>query len=321
MYINFSTVRTTLHRFVYICTMEQREKQIFRVTLTGFFANLLLTVGKVVAGIFGRSAAMVADGLHSASDVFTDLVVLVFVKISAKPRDKCHDYGHGKYETLATVIIGLALLGVGGTVVWKSAGAIYRFFSSGVEVAQPGMVALWAAVVSIVVKEWLFRYTMHTGKQINSPATVANAWHHRSDAFSSIGTLLGIGGARFLGSTWRVLDPIAALIVGFVIIFVSYKLIINGLNELLERSLSDEEEQEIITVIKENPIICDPHHLKTRRIGANIAIEFHIRVDGAMTVSGAHDVCEDVERHLKEKYGAKTQVIVHVEPQVQESMI
>ena len=294
--------------------MEQREKEIYKVTWVGFFANLILTVGKVISGVLGRSAAMVADGLHSATDIFTDLVVLVFVKMSAKPRDKCHDYGHGKYETLATVIIGLALLGVGFTVVWKSGNAIYRFFASGEVIAQPGMIALWAAVVSIAVKEWLYRYTAHVGKRINSPATVANAWHHRSDAFSSIGTLIGVGGARFLGAKWRVLDPIAALIVGVVIIVVSCKLVKNGLNELLEKSLSDEEEREILQVIKENTTITDPHHLKTRRIGANIAIEFHIRLAPSTTVLGAHDVCEDVERRLKEKYGPKTQVIVHVEP-------
>ena len=293
--------------------MEQREREVFKVTITGFVINLLLTVGKVIAGVFGRSAAMVADGLHSATDLFTDMIVLFFVKISVKPKDKSHDYGHGKFETLATVIIGLALFGVGIGVIYKSIWAIYASFS-GTIIQQPGLIALWAAVVSIVIKEWLYMFSVRKGKQLNSPATIANAWHHRSDAFSSIGTLLGVGGARFLGSKWRVLDPIAAFIVGIVIIFVSYKLIINGLNELLEKSLSEEEEQEIVSTITKNPIIVDPHNLKTRRIGANIAIEFHIRLEHSMTVLSAHDVCEDVERCLKEKYGPKTQVIVHVEP-------
>ncbi|MDR2585449.1 MAG: cation diffusion facilitator family transporter [Prevotellaceae bacterium] len=294
--------------------MEQREKEIFRVTFTGFFVNLVLTTGKIVAGILGQSSAMVADGLHSASDFLTDIVVLFFVKVSAKPHDKCHDYGHGKYETLATVIIGLVLFVVGVGVIWNGVEAIYWFAQGGETITQPGMIALWAAVVSIVVKEWLYQYTSRVGKRIKSPVTIANAWHHRSDSFSSIGTLVGIGGARFLGPNWRVLDPLAAVIVGVFILRISYKLTISGLNELLERSLSDKEEGEILTVIKENPVISDPHHLKTRRIGANIAVEFHIRLDEKMSVKLAHDVCEDVENRLKEKYGKATQVIVHVEP-------
>ena len=293
--------------------MEHREKEIYKVTWTGFFVNLILTVGKVVVGLLGRSGAMVADGLHSASDFFTDIVVLLFVRMSAKPQDKCHDYGHGKYETLATVMVGLALFVIGAGVVWKGAMDIYRFVQ-GAELPQPEMVTLWAAIISIAVKEWLYRYTARVGKQINSPVTIANAWHHRSDAFSSIGVFLGILGARFLGPQWRVLDPIAALIVGLVIVKVSYKLMITGINELLEKSLSDEEEEEIVGIIKENPSIYDPHHLKTRQIGAHIAIEFHIRLDGATSVSAAHEVCEDVEHRLKEKYGKATQVIVHVEP-------
>jgi len=301
------------HFFLTFATMEPREKEIYKVTWIGFFTNLILTVGKVIAGIVGQSGAMVADGLHSASDFFTDIVVLLFVRMSAKPRDKCHDYGHGKYETLATVMVGLALFGIGAGVVYKGAVEVYRF-ASGEEIAIPAMIAFWAAAVSIVVKEWLFRYTARVGKQINSPVTIANAWHHRSDAFSSIGVLIGIGGARFLGSGWRVLDPIAAVIVGIVIIKVSYRLWVSGLNELLEKSLSDEEEDEILRVVGVNPLISDPHNLKTRRIGANIAVEFHIRLEGSMSVLAAHEVCEDVERRLKEKYGAKTQVIVHVEP-------
>ncbi|MCL1973760.1 MAG: cation diffusion facilitator family transporter [Bacteroidetes bacterium] len=294
--------------------MDQREKEIFRVTWTGFFTNLMLSAGKIMAGIWGQSGAMVADGIHSASDLITDVVVLVFVKLSGKPQDKCHDYGHGKYETLAAVIIGLALLGVGITVVWKGVFTIYASLSGKI-ITRPGMIALWAAVVSIVAKEGLYRYTVRAGKTWNSSVTIANAWHHRSDSFSSIGTLIGIGGAHFLGPPWRFLDPLAAVVVGVLIVRIAYKLMVNGVSELMEKSLSDEEEEEILFIILQDPAISDPHHLKTRRIGAQIAIEIHIRLDGSLPLSTAHEISTGVEYRLRERYGKATQVIVHIEPQ------
>ena len=169
-----------------------REQAIYRVTWIGFAVNLVLSAGKLAAGIWGHSAAMVADAIHSVSDFATDLVVLLFVRVSAKPRDDDHDYGHGKYETLATLIIGAALAGVGIKLLW-SGGTAIRDFTRGLLPTQPGVVALWAAVVSIVAKEALYRYTARVGRRVNSPSVVANAWHHRSDALSSVGTLVGIG--------------------------------------------------------------------------------------------------------------------------------
>ncbi|HRU72578.1 MAG TPA: cation diffusion facilitator family transporter, partial [Paludibacteraceae bacterium] len=186
-----------------------REKTIYKVTWVGFFANLVLSIAKLLAGIFGRSGAMIADAVHSISDFATDVVVLAFVKVSAKPKDEGHDYGHGKYETLATVIIGLALFAVGVGILINSIELI-RQVVDGVVIERPGLIALVAAAVSIVVKEALYWYTILAARRVNSPAMEANAWHHRSDAFSSIGTLIGIGGAYFLGEQWRVLDPIAA---------------------------------------------------------------------------------------------------------------
>ena len=290
-----------------------REKTIYKVTWVGFFASLVLSIAKLLAGIFGRSGAMIADAVHSISDFATDVVVLAFVKVSAKPKDEGHDYGHGKYETLATVIIGLALFAVGVGILINSIELI-RQVVDGVVIERPGLIALVAAAVSIVVKEALYWYTILTTRCVNSSAMEANAWHHRSDAFSSIGTLIGIGGAYFLGEQWRVLDPIAAVIVSLFIGKVAYNLVKNGLNELLERSLPKELEDEIIGIIMSDSRLSDLHNLKTRRLGAHFAIELHVRVDGAMSVNDSHKLTQSIEKRLKEKYGDGTQVIIHIEP-------
>jgi len=274
---------------------------------------LVLSIAKLLAGIFGRSGAMIADAVHSISDFATDVVVLAFVKVSAKPKDEGHDYGHGKYETLATVIIGLALFAVGVGILINSIELI-RQVVDGVVIERPGLIALVAAAVSIVVKEALYWYTILAARRVNSPAMEANAWHHRSDAFSSIGTLIGIGGAYFLGEQWRVLDPIAAVIVSLFIGKVAYNLVKNGLEELLERSLPKELEDEIIGIIMSDSRLSDLHNLKTRRLGANFAIELHVRVDGAMSVNDSHELTQSIEKRLKEKYGDGTQVIIHIEP-------
>ncbi len=290
-----------------------REKTIYKVTWVGFFANLVLSIAKLLAGIFGRSGAMIADAVHSISDFATDVVVFAFVKVSAKPKDEGHDYGHGKYETLATVIIGLALFAVGVGILINSIELI-RQVVDGVVIERPGLIALVAAAVSIVVKEALYWYTILAARRVNSPAMEANAWHHRSDAFSSIGTLIGIGGAYFLGEQWRVLDPIAAVIVSLFIGKVAYNLVKNGLEELLERSLPKELEDEIIGIIMSDSRLSDLHNLKTRRLGAHFAIELHVRVDGAMSVNDSHKLTQSIEKRLKEKYGDGTQVIIHIEP-------
>ena len=291
---------------------ESREKQIYRVTIVGSIANFFLLVFKFVAGILGQSSAMIADAVHSLSDFVTDIIVLVFVKVSAKPKDAGHDYGHGKYETLATAIIGIVLLMVGTGIFWNGLNQILAFYR-GEKLGSPDLIALIAALASIVVKEILYRYSVIVGHKVQSQAVVANAWHHRSDAFSSIGTALGIAGAIFLGKDWRVLDPIAA-----VIVKVSIQLLIPCLNDLLERSLPEETEKEIITIINEDPQIKDPHNLRTRRIGNDFAIEVHIRLRPDMTVQEAHVVATGIENRLRAKYGLRTHVAVHVEPEKNE---
>ncbi len=292
---------------------KNREKQIYRVTIVGSIANFGLLVFKFVAGILGKSSAMIADAVHSLSDFITDIIVLVFVKVSAKPKDTGHDYGHGKYETLATAIIGLVLLMVGTGIFWSGLSKIIAV-SKGEEIGSPDMIALIAAIVSIVVKEVLYRYTAIAGRRVQSQAVVVNAWHHRSDAFSSIGTALGIAGAIFLGKDWHILDPIAAVIVSVFIVKVSIQLLIPCMNDLLERSLPEEVEKEIITIINKDPQVKDPHNLRTRRIGNDFAIEVHIRVQPDMTVREAHVVATGIENRLRARYGKRTHVAVHVEP-------
>ena len=292
---------------------EIRKRRIYRVTIVGFAVNLVLSLAKLAAGVFGRSGAMVADAVHSFSDLATDVVVIVFARISAKPRDDGHDYGHGKYETLATILISMALGVVGVGILVNSIGAVRSVLDGGV-LPRPGLVALVAAVLSIAAKEILYRYTVREGRAIDSPSVVANAWHHRSDALSSLGTLVGIGCAYFLGDKWRIADPIAALIVAVFIFKVAFDLIRTGVGELLEKSLPEETEREILRIVTLDPAVREPHNLRTRRIGAAIAIEIHIRVDGAMTVARSHALTVGIERRLRERFGEGTMIAVHVEP-------
>lgn len=292
---------------------SSREKGIYKVTIVRSIVNFLLLVFKFFAGIAGHSAAMLADAVHSLSDFITDIVVIVFVRIAGKPEDKGHDYGHGKYETLATAIIGLLLLCVGFGIFWNGASSIYTFLRGG-QLESPGVVALVAALVSIVSKEILYQYTVIQGKKLNSQAVIANAWHHRSDALSSIGTAIGIGGAILLGDHWRVLDPVAAVVVSFFIMKVSVRLLIPCVDELLEKSLPEDVEKEIEQTVLSFPGVSQPHHLRTRRIGNYYAIELHVRMDGKITLEEAHSTATAIENKLKEMFGKGTHVGIHVEP-------
>ena len=295
-------------------TPDVRKKRIMRVTLWGSFANFALLVFKLIAGIVGQSSAMIADAIHSLSDFMTDIVVLLFVNISSKPKDDSHEYGHGKYETLATSLIGLVLVGVGFVLFWEGANKIYGFFFLSIPLDSPKTIALIAALLSIVVKEVLYQVTVWVGRKENSAVVVANAWHHRSDVLSSIGTAIGIGGAILLGENWRVLDPLAAVIVSLFIVKVALRLVVPAVNELLEKSLPKEMEKEILDIISESPEVRNPHNLRTRRIGNNIAIEAHIRVDGQISVTQAHNITREIERKLRDKFGEATHIALHVEP-------
>ena len=290
-----------------------REKEIYKVTLWGSVVNVVLMVFKFVAGVWGHSAAMMADAVHSVSDFATDMVVLAFVHISHKPKDKSHDYGHGKYETLATTLIGVALAAVAVGIFIEGAKKI-AFWAQGGTLTLPGRLALWAALVSILLKELIFQYTNRKAKQLDSQAMKANAWHHRSDALSSVGTAIGIGCALIGGERWAVLDPVASIAVGALIAKVAIDLLKNGVGELMEQSLPEEVEDEIMDIVKSVPDVVEPHELCTRRIGNHYAIEMHILMDGDLPLKEAHDKASVIERLLKERYGEETHVSIHVEP-------
>ena len=292
---------------------NSRERTIYKVTLLGSFVNMLLVVIKFIFGILGCSAAMIADAVHSMSDLITDVIVVIFVKLSNKPQDEDHDYGHGKYETLATSLVGMALLFVGVMILYSGAENIYRAISGEV-LRQPGLVALFAAIISVVLKEWAYRFTIRTGQKVNSQAVIANAWHHRSDAFSSIGTSLGIGGAIFLGDKWVVLDPIAAVIVSLFIIKTACVLIKRAFDELLEKSLPAEIEAQIMTLAEQEAGVSEIHNLRTRRIGNHIAMEMHLRMSGDTSLYIAHQRTCEIEKRLREHFGADTLINIHVEP-------
>ena len=294
-------------------TDKQREHGIYKVTVVGGVVNIILVIFKFIAGIAGNSAAMIADAAHSLSDFITDVIVIVFVRISNKPRDKNHDYGHGKFETFATLLIGVILLTVGLGIAWNGVSAIISVIN-GATLPSPGLLALVAAIVSIVSKEILYRYTIIQARKLNSDALTANAWHHRSDGLTSIGTTIGIGGAIFLGAKWTILDPLAAMFVSIFIIVMAFKLMKPCVDELMEKSLSDEIENEIATIVASFEGVSDLHNLRTRKIGNGCAIEFHIRMDGETSLGKTHETVTDIENRLKEHYGRGTHVIIHMEP-------
>lgn len=291
-----------------------RSQEAKKVTWVGFVINAVLTTFKILAGIQANSAAMVADGVHSLSDFFTDIVVLVGFRYTEKPADDQHNYGHGKYETLATVVISLALLIVGFNIFTSGASNIYQVLFQGKILGKPGTIAFIAAIVSIVVKEWLYRFTLVVGVKINSSAVVANGWHHRSDAFSSIGTAIGIGFAILLGDNWTILDPIASVIVSVFIFKVAIAIFTPAMSELLESALAEEELIYIRDTITACPDVRSHHHLRTRRVGSRVAVEVHVRFDENLTVRTAHDLVSSIERQLRDHFGDASIITTHVEP-------
>lgn len=291
----------------------EREKEIFRVTIWGGIINVVLLVVKFAAGIFGHSAAMIADAVHSLTDFATDVVVLIFVHLGNKPADRDHDYGHGKYETLATAIIGTSLLAVGVLIFCSGMDKTWRVIQGEV-LPSPGKVALVAAVASIVLKEWAYRFTVKVGKRCRSEAVVANAWHHRSDALSSVGTMIGVGGAILLGNRWTVLDPLASIVVSVFIVRAAWQLMMESMKELTEASLSDEDEAVITHIAASEPGVSEVHNLRTRRVGNRIAIEMHARMLGSTPLVEAHLHATAIEHRLKEHFGPDTLVSIHLEP-------
>lgn len=290
-----------------------RQKETYRVTIAGSIINILLLAFKFAAGILGHSAAMIADAIHSLTDFVTDAIVLVFVRLGSKPTDRDHDYGHGKYETLASAIIGVSLLVVGMMICYSGVTKTYHAMC-GEPLQQPGFIALAAAVASVVLKEWAYRFTVRVGRRCHSEAVVANAWHHRSDALSSVGTTVGIGGAIILGEKWAVLDPLTAIVVSFFIMKAAWSVLSKAVDELTDGSLPKETEDEIEKIVSEDKDISVVHNLCTRRIGNRIAIEMHVRMPGETSLYVAHRHATEIEQRLKQRFGADTHISIHLEP-------
>lgn len=290
-----------------------RQKETYRVTIAGSIINILLLAFKFAAGILGHSAAMIADAIHSLTDFVTDAIVLVFVRLGSKPTDHDHDYGHGKYETLASAIIGVSLLVVGMMICYSGVTKTYHAMC-GEPLQQPGFIALAAAVASVVLKEWAYRFTVRVGRRCHSEAVVANAWHHRSDALSSVGTTVGIGGAIILGEKWAVLDPLTAIVVSFFIMKAAWSVLSKAVDELTDGSLPKETEDEIESIVNEDKDVSVVHNLCTRRIGNRVAIEMHVRMPGETSLYVAHHHATEIEQRLKQRFGADTHISIHLEP-------
>lgn len=290
-----------------------REQTISAVTIWGAVGNLVLAGFKLLAGILGKSSAMMADAIHSISDLISDVVVLVMVRISSKGVDDDHNYGHGKYETLATVIVAVMLLIVGGELMIGGIDKV-RTVMDGGDLEVPGSIALWASLVSIAVKEFLYQWTARVGKRVNSPAMITNAWHHRTDALSSIGSAIGIGGAMLLGGKWVVLDPIVGCVISIFIIIIAIKMMMPALHELTEGSLPEDVENEIVAIIESTNGVENVHALRTRQNGPVIILSAHIVVDPNITVSEAHKITVEAENAVREKFGKETLISIHIEP-------
>ncbi len=284
-----------------------------RATWVGFAINALLSIAKILAGIFGRSAAMIADGVHSLSDFVTDIIVVVFMSVSRRKANADYQYGHGKFETLATMLIAV-ILGIVGVLFFLDGAEKVMLVADGGSLDAPTWPALVMAILSIAVKEWLYRYTRRVGERIRSAVVIANAWHHRSDAFSSLATLAGVAGAMTFGSAWRILDPLAAMVVSIFIFAVAIKIGKPAVMELLEVSLPTEVVEGMFRVIGATQGVKAFHHFASRRNGNMMIIDFHIKVDPDVTVEHAHAIASDVENRLKQAYGRDMLITIHIEP-------
>jgi len=276
-----------------------------RIILIGALANLLLAVLKIAGGIIGRSTAMVADGIHSLSDLLTDGVVLFTHKIGQLPADENHPYGHGRAETIGATLVGAVIIVAGIGLAYQA----WAIISTG-EFRKPTWPAALAAVVSIAVNEILFRYTRSAGEKTKSPSLVANAWHHRSDAISSTAALIGIGGAM---AGYAIMDPLAAIIVSVMIAKVGYDIAFSGLSDLMDTALSEEETRRIEALINAMSGVVQTHNLRTRRIGGEVLMDVHILVDPEASVTEGHQIAESVRRELIRTMDNVQDILVHVD--------
>lgn len=289
-----------------------KNRQEKRCTLTGLACDITLSAMKIAAGFFGRSSAILADGIHSISDTVTDALVYAMVKLSGKGTDERYRYGRGKYETLAAFLISIILVVVAIGLMMDGVKDVWAALN-GATLERPHNIALVVAIIAIAVKEGLYHYTRHVGKRTGSTALKAYAWHHRADALSTVATLLGVAGAMFLGERWRVLDPLAAIAVSVLILVMAYRLGKPAVEELLEVSLPNEEENKITDIVTHTDGVKAFHNLRTRRNGNLRVVDMHIKVEGDMSVSRSHDITREIERKLSEALG-EVMTNIHVEP-------
>ena len=276
-----------------------------KATLVGAFANLLLSVAKFIGGVMGNSTALVADAVHSLSDLLTDAIVLATHKIGQIPADSNHPYGHGRAETIGATIVGGVIILAGLWIAYD----VSHVIASG-HVLVPTWLAAGAAVFSILVNEGIFHYTRSVGEKIDSPAIIANAWHHRSDAISSVAVLIGITGAHF---GYPIMDPLAGGVVALMIFKVGYDILADGLRDLMDTGLSENQTQEIQKIIDDIPEVIKFHDLRTRTLGGEIFMDVHILVDTDLTVTEGHATAERVRRSLIKAFDKVQDVMVHVD--------
>jgi len=279
-----------------------------RVTRVGLVANLLLAAGKFLAGWFAGSRSLMADGVHSLSDMVTDVVVLVGAGMWTVPADARHPHGHGRIETLVSLIIGVALAGAGIGLGWSALLAIHRG-----EGSSPTWLAFVIACISVAVKEWLFRWTFRVGKEYRSSALLANAWHHRSDALSSLPVAVAVAGTR-LYPQWQYLDHIAAILVAALIIHVAWTIIVPAVAQLTDAGLSEEEVERIVRLVLETEGVRATHEIRSRYVGAKLQVDLHILVDPHLSVREGHRIATAVRDRLLREVENLADVLVHVEP-------
>lgn len=268
------------------------------VTWVGFWWNAFLGVIKVLGGIFSRSSALVADGIHSFSDFFSDIIVILMVGISRKKPDQRYQFGHGRFEALATILLSIVLFVVAIGIIYEGIVNIIQY-CNGHAIPRPGWLALIIIVLSIIIKEYLYHYTRRAGERIRSEVVVANAWHHRTDSFSSVATLIGVAGAMFFGEKWRILDPIAAIVVGVFILIVGIDLARPALKEMLGASLEKEAKKNLLKALKGTPGVLSYSDFRTFKSGNDGYVIVHIKVDPDITVREAHHIASNAEHNMR----------------------
>ncbi len=285
-----------------------KESTVRKVTWVGLWVNLILAAVKFAAGIFGRSQALVADAIHSLTDLTTDIAVIAGSHYWSRPPDENHPYGHRRLETLVTVFIGIVLISAGIGIGWKAISTLHQQHAP-----PPGWIAIMAALASIVCKESLYRWTARIGRSLKSTALAANAWHHRSDAFSSLPVLIAVTGARVFPS-WSFLDHVGAVVVSIFILHASIKIIWPGLGELIDVGAPTEIRKKIQDIALKNEGVLQVHDIRTRFISSSIQVDLHIVVEGLITVRQGHDIADDVRARIIDAIPEVLDVIVHVDP-------